>query len=120
MTGLALGRSGVGLAGGRRCLYTTPHDMKIEYLRQSLAEYHKPDQLAALVAKCPQIAQFRRSAVLVPISVRLVKNDKGNRVQKSFYTLSKRAQHLKSFKGNQSKHRCTPTSPQLECSELTF
>lgn len=85
--------------GRQRCLYTTPHDMKIEYLRQSLAEYDKPDQLATLIAKCPQIEQFKRSAVLVPINVRLVKNDKGNRVQKSFYTLSKRAENLKSFKG---------------------
>jgi hypothetical protein len=87
-------------SNGFRSLYTTSHDMKVAYLKQSIAEYNRPDQLTKLMSQHPEIGQFKRSAVLVPISVRLVKNEKGNRVQKSFYMLSKRAEHMKTFKGS--------------------
>lgn len=82
-----------------RTIVSASDDLKIQYLKESLSEFDKPNHFAKLVAKNPDIQGFKRSAVLVPISVRLEKNEKGHRVQKSYFTLSKRTEKLKSFKG---------------------
>jgi len=79
--------------------YSSSNDLNIQYLKHSLSEYDKPEHLDYLAAKNPHVKALRRSAVLVPISVRQAKNARGHFVQQSFFTLSRRAQHLKTFKG---------------------
>lgn len=74
-------------------------DLKIEYLRQSFSQYNRPNHYEKLLAENKNISKTRRSAVLVPISIRLEKNSNGNYIQKSFYTLSKRTELMNSFKG---------------------
>lgn len=82
-----------------RTIVSASDDMKIQYLKESLSEFNKPNHFKELTAKNPDIEKFKRSAVLVPISIRLEKNEKGHRVQKSYFTLSKRTENLKAFKG---------------------
>ena len=83
----------------RAASYSSSNDLVVEYLRRSLSEYDKPNYIDELAVKHPEVIKFKKSAVLVLISVRLTKNVKGHFVQKSYYTLSKRCEQLKSFKG---------------------
>ena len=79
-----------GLNLSKRC-YSSIHDMQIEYLRRSFEDYNQTEITNSF--------SLRKSAVLVPISVRLEKNKKGHFTQQSYFTLTKRTEHLKNYKG---------------------
>ena len=84
----------------RRFSTESANELIIEYLKKTFAEYHRPGFTDYLVSQIPDYKKCRRSAVLVPISVSLVKNNKNNFVQKSFFTLSKRTEKVTSHKGD--------------------
>jgi 8-oxo-dGTP pyrophosphatase MutT (NUDIX family) len=70
------------------------NDLRIEYLKQSLAKYHRPNEYELLLAKNRKIETLKRSSILIPISVRQERNEKGMYVQKSFYTFTKRSKKM--------------------------
>jgi len=71
------------------------HDMNIEYLKRSFEEFNVIDQKLDMKATYG----LKNSAVLVPVSVRLEKNKKGHFCNQSYFTLTKRTEHLKRHKG---------------------
>jgi 8-oxo-dGTP pyrophosphatase MutT (NUDIX family) len=74
------------------------HDLKIDYLKRSLEFLNKPNYYDQLVIKHPYVSKLRRCSILIPITVKQEKNKKGLRVQKTFFTLTQRADTIK-FKG---------------------
>ena len=71
------------------------HDLKVDYLKRSLEPLNKPNYYEQLLVKYPYVAKLRRCSVLVPITVKQEKNQKGHRVQKSYFTLTQRADTIK-------------------------
>lgn len=66
------------------------NDLRIEYLKQSLVAYDKPNCYESLVLRNSKIERLKRCTILIPITVRIVRNNRGNYVQKTFYTFLKR------------------------------
>ena len=73
--------------------------LKIEYLKKTFAKFNKPNHYEHLLTKLPIISKLKRCSILVPITLKQVKNEKGMYVQKSFFTLTKRPDTIKTFKG---------------------
>ena len=71
------------------------HDLKVDYLKRSLEFLNKPNYYDQLLVKHPFISKLRRCSILVPITIKQEKNKKGLRVQKTFFTLTKRADTIK-------------------------
>lgn len=83
---------------GRSISSSADNDLRIAYLRESLAPLNKPNYYDFLIAKKPSLAALSRAAVLIPISVRQERNKKGMFVQKSFFTLTKRSDKVNTLK----------------------
>jgi coenzyme A diphosphatase NUDT7 len=64
---------------------------KISILKSKLAPFNRPDYLNVFIRKEPNIGSLKRTSVLIPISI-----DKNG---DTYLTLTRRSQHLKSFKG---------------------
>jgi 8-oxo-dGTP pyrophosphatase MutT (NUDIX family) len=83
----------------QRFLTTGEHDLKIDYLKKSLEPFSRPpNDYEKLLVKHPSIGKLKRSSILVPITIKHEKNEQGVRVQKSYYTLTQRANTVK-YKG---------------------
>ena len=67
----------------KRFMSTSINDMKIEYLKRSFEEFNILSTDSFVNETC---SSFKRSAVLVPISVRMERNKKGHYYQKSYFT----------------------------------
>lgn len=59
------------------------HDMKIEYLKRTFEGFNVPSTDSFVSQAC---GSFKKSAVLVPISVRMERNHKGHFHQQSYFT----------------------------------
>lgn len=83
----------------KRKFVSAENDLIIQYLKQAFKPFDKPNYFDTLITRNPNIAKTKPCAVLVPISVKQEKNSKGNRIQKSYFTLTKRTDFINSFKG---------------------
>ena len=95
-------RPNLKFSSAKRCI-SHVHDMNIEYLRRSFEEFDFKGKTVDL----KETVGLKSSAVLVPVSVRLEKNKKGHFCSQSYFTLTKRTEHLKRHKGTHIVTPCT-------------
>lgn len=73
-------------------------NITLEFLKQKFQPIDKPNYLEQIEAKNPFISKLKRSAILVPISIK-EETQNGNKLNKTYFTFTKRSENLKSFKG---------------------
>jgi 8-oxo-dGTP pyrophosphatase MutT (NUDIX family) len=69
-------------------------------LKKKFSILDKPNYYNTLVVKNPAFAKLKRASVLIPISVEEKLDENGRLIRKSFFTLTKRTDKMKSFKGD--------------------
>jgi 8-oxo-dGTP pyrophosphatase MutT (NUDIX family) len=75
------------------------NDLRIEYLKSTFEIFNKPNHCELVASKNRNILSLKQASVLVPLTIKIEKNDEKNYVQKMFYTFSKRTEIMDSFKG---------------------
>ena len=72
------------------------HQRRIQFLKSKFDKCYRPNNYEYLLSKNPNIAKTKRSSVLVSISFRV---DKNTNTEIPYYTLSKRSEHIRTFRG---------------------
>lgn len=75
------------------------NDLRIDYLKSTFEHFNKSNHYDFVTSKNPNILHLKQASVLVPLTIRIEKNESKNYVQKMFYTFSKRTEIMNSFKG---------------------
>ena len=74
--------------------------LTLSALKEKFSILDKPNYYDTLILKNPNIKKLKRASVLIPMSVNENTDESGSLVRKSFYTLTKRTDKMKSFKGD--------------------
>jgi coenzyme A diphosphatase NUDT7 len=82
-------------------LYTgsAENDLRIDYLKSTFQLFNKPDHYEYITSKNSNIIHLNQASVLVPLTIRIEKNDKKNYVPRTYYTFSKRTEMMDSYRG---------------------
>jgi coenzyme A diphosphatase NUDT7 len=74
--------------------------MSLDFLKNKFSKLHKPNYYEQLLVKNSQISKLKRASVLIPISIQTEVDPETGAVEpKSYFTLTKRTETMKSFKG---------------------
>lgn len=79
--------------------YSTKN-LSIESLRSQLAKINRPNYLQNLIKKNENIGKLKQASVLVPISIKTDIDSNGNKIERTYFTLTKRTDNMRSHKGD--------------------
>ena len=75
---------------------TNNHSLKVDSLKNIFKKFNKPNHYDHILAKNSNLSKLKRCSVLVPISF---KNESNNHRLTTYFTLTKRPDTIKTFKG---------------------
>ena len=75
-------------------------NFSLKSLQAKFKQLDMPKYYDSLILKNPAISKLKRASVLVPISIRENLNENGTLTRQTIYTLTKRTDKMKSFKGD--------------------
>ena len=74
-------------------------DLTLDILKSKFSKLNKPNHYDQLLRKDDYISKLKRASVLIPISIRSEEDANGKVVKKSYFTLTKRTETLRTHKG---------------------
>jgi 8-oxo-dGTP pyrophosphatase MutT (NUDIX family) len=75
------------------------NDLTVEFLKQRFVNLNKPNYYETLLAKNDYISKMKRASILIPISIKTETDPNGASVKKSYFTLTKRTDIMKTHTG---------------------
>jgi 8-oxo-dGTP pyrophosphatase MutT (NUDIX family) len=75
------------------------NDLNLELLKQRFAHLNDPNSYEKLLDKNNYISKLKRASVLIPISIKTETDQNGNLIKRSYFTLTKRTDAMKTHTG---------------------